>query len=251
MSAQPTRRARAVLVLGGTSEIGLATVRALDLAPGSTLFLSGRDQQALTAAAKAFPDSISVVIDQFDATDPDSVAAVIQRAFDTTVIDVVVPAFGLLGDQARFEAEPASTAELLTVNVVSQTRALLEAAIRLRGQSHGTLVVLSSIAGVRARRANFVYGAAKAALDALAQGLSDALHGSGARVLLVRPGFVIGRMTAGMTPAPMATSPEAVGQAIADAIEAHKPVVWVPRTLRALGCAMPLVPRPVWRRLPR
>ena len=244
-------RARAVLLLGGTSEIGVATVRALDLPPGSTLFLAGRDQHGVATVAKNLPGTITIVTDHFEATNPDSVAAVIHRAFDAAVIDVVLPAFGLLGDQAAFEAEPAASAELLTVNVVAQTRALLEAAVRLRQQGQGTLVVLSSIAGVRPRRANFVYGAAKAALDALAQGLSDALHGSGARVLLVRPGFVIGRMTAGMSPAPMATTPEAVGRAIAEAINNDKRIVWVPRRLRAVALAMPLVPRPVWRRLPR
>ena len=221
--------ARAVLLLGGTSEIGLATVHALALGPGSTVFLCGRDSAGLRSAAGTFHDGVNVVTDQLEALDPDSVAAVINRAFDTTQIDIVLPAFGVLGNQATFELEPSSTAALLTINVTSQVRALLEAAKRLRLQGHGTLVVLSSIAGVRPRRANFVYGAAKAALDAFAQGLADSLHGSGVRVLLVRPGFVTGRMTQGMRPAPMATTPPAVGRAIASAIDDPKAIVWVPR----------------------
>ena len=88
----------------------------------------------------------------------------------------------------------------------------------MRDQGHGTIVVLSSIAAIRPRKANLVYGATKAALDAFGRGLADSLHGSGVRVLLIRPGFVIGRMTAGMVPAPLATTPAAVGQAVATAL---------------------------------
>lgn len=251
MSVRADARPRTVLLLGATSEIGLATVRALDLAPGSRLFLSGRDRDAVRGVASSFPDTMTVSTDHFDAMDPDSVAAVIHRAFDTAPIDVVVPAFGVLGDQSSFESDPARTADLLTVNVAAQTRALLEAATRLRQQRHGTLVVLSSVAAVRPRRANFVYGASKAALDAVARGLSDSLRGTGVAVLLVRPGFVIGRMTAGMRPAPLATTPPVVGRAIAEAIDAGKSVVWVPPTLRALAWAMRLAPSPVWRHIRR
>ncbi len=99
----------------------------------------------------------------------------------------------------------------------------------MRAQGRGTIVVLSSVAAIRPRKANYVYGAAKAGLDAFARGLADALHGSGVRVILVRPGFVTGRMTAGMTPAPLATTPQAVGAAVAAAL--RRPgsrTVWVP-----------------------
>jgi decaprenylphospho-beta-D-erythro-pentofuranosid-2-ulose 2-reductase len=112
-------------------------------------------------------------------------------------------------------------------------------------------VVLSSVAAVRPRRANFVYGAAKAGLDAFARGLADSLHGSGVRVLLVRPGFVIGRMTQGMTPAPLSTTPAAVGRAVAAALAGRADVVWVPSQLGVLAFALRLVPRPIWRRLRR
>ena len=96
-----------------------------------------------------------------------------------------------------------------------------------------------------------VYGATKAALDAFARGYADALHGTGVRVLLVRPGFVTGRMTAGMAAAPLATTPEVVGAAVAAALGGNKRVVWVPPALAGLATAMRLVPRPVWRRIER
>src|SRR6202035_310125 len=103
---------------------------------------------------------------------------------------------------------------------------LLAAAGRMREQGRGTIVVLSSVAAVRPRKVNFVYGAAKAGLDAFARGLADALHGSGVRVLLVRPGFVPGRRPAGMRPAPLATTPAAVAAATAAALAGDKDTVW-------------------------
>jgi decaprenylphospho-beta-D-erythro-pentofuranosid-2-ulose 2-reductase len=123
----------------------------------------------------------------------------------------------------------------------------------MRRRGSGTVVVLSSVAAVRPRKFNSVYGATKAGLDAFARGYADSLHGTGVRVLLVRPGFVIGRMTEGMRPAPLATTPERVGAAVAAALREHrrsgKEVVWVPAPLAALAAVMRLIPRPLWRRL--
>ncbi|MBW0105084.1 SDR family NAD(P)-dependent oxidoreductase, partial [Pseudonocardia sp. KRD291] len=121
-----------------------------------------------------------------------------------------------------------------------------------RAQGEGTLVVYSSVAGVRVRRANYVYGSAKAGLDGFASGLADALHGTGVRLLLVRPGFVIGRMTEGMSPAPLSSTPEQVADATVAALRRGRGGdVWVPGTLRALFAVLRLLPRPVWRRMPR
>ena len=93
-------------------------------------------------------------------------------------------------------------------------------------------MVFSSVAGVRVRRANYVYGSAKAGLDGFASGLADALHGTGVRLLIARPGFVIGRMTEGMTPAPMSSTPEQVAAATARALAKGRRVVWIPWALR-------------------
>jgi decaprenylphospho-beta-D-erythro-pentofuranosid-2-ulose 2-reductase len=114
-------------------------------------------------------------------------------------------------------------------------------------------VVLSSVAAVRPRKFNSVYGATKAGLDAFARGYADSLHGTGVRLLLIRPGFVTGRMTQGMKPAPLATTPEGVGTAVASALSGQggsgKSVVWVPASLAGLAAVMKLIPRPVWRKL--
>ena len=112
---------------------------------------------------------------------------------------------------------------------------------------HGTLVVLSSVAAERARKTNFVYGSSKAGLDAFAQGLGDALIGSGARVMVVRPGFVHTRMTEGMDPQPFSTTPEAVAASIVRGLERSDEVVWSPGILRYVFAVMRHLPRGIWR----
>jgi short-subunit dehydrogenase len=121
----------------------------------------------------------------------------------------------------------------------------------MRQAGQGALVVFSSVAGVRVRRANYVYGSAKAGLDGFASGLADALHGTGVRLLIVRPGFVIGRITQGMAPAPLASTPSQVAAATVRALARRRRTVWIPWALRPLFFCMRLLPQPVWRRMPR
>jgi decaprenylphospho-beta-D-erythro-pentofuranosid-2-ulose 2-reductase len=120
---------------------------------------------------------------------------------------------------------------------------------QFRRQGHGTLLVLSSVAGERARRANFVYGSSKAGLDSFSQGLGDALVGSGARVVVVRPGFVHTKMTAGMKAAPLSTTPEAVADAVVRGLEKGDEIIWAPAPLRFVMSAMRHLPRPVFRKI--
>ena len=117
-------------------------------------------------------------------------------------------------------------------------------------QGRGTIVVLSSVAAVRPRKSNYVYGSSKAGLDAFAQGLGDALVDKGVNVLVVRPGFVTSKMTAGLDPAPFATRPEVVADAIADAIDRDRSgVVSVPSKLGPMFVVLRNTPRPLWRRI--
>ncbi|GII82807.1 short-chain dehydrogenase [Sphaerisporangium siamense] len=267
-----------VLLLGGRSEIGLATAELLVRAGARTVVLATRPTP-VTASRPAGADGpaagaadregggdahhngpvgrlarlgAEVHEIDFDAAHPETHAKVIDTAVRLAGdLDVVIAAFGVLGDQAAYEDDPVSAAESMAVNLGGHVSAGLSVARRLREQGHGTLVVLSSVAGVRVRRANFVYGAAKAGLDGFAQGLGDALHGSGARVMVVRPGFVRGRMTKGLPAAPMATTPAEVAVAIVQGLRDGSPVVWVPRGLRLVFTAMRVLPRTLWRRLPR
>jgi decaprenylphospho-beta-D-erythro-pentofuranosid-2-ulose 2-reductase len=165
-------------------------------------------------------------------------------------IDLVLVAFGVLGDQDVAEHDTAEALRIIDTNFTGAVSVLVPIAERLRSQGHGTIVVLSSVAGERARRSNFVYGSSKAGLDAFCQGLGDALVGTGVRMVIVRPGFVHSRMTEGLDPAPLSTTPDAVAQAILDGLARDREIIWVPAALRGVMSGLRHVPRPVFRRLP-
>jgi decaprenylphospho-beta-D-erythro-pentofuranosid-2-ulose 2-reductase len=238
-----------VLLLGGTSEIGLAILAALDLPADADVILAGRDEQRLAAAGKELPSQVRTV--SYDAADTGRHQAFTDALFAEGPLDMVISAAGVLIPQPDLEADVRRAAEMIDANFTGHVTTLLAIAAGMRAQGRGTIVVLSSVAAVRPRKANFVYGAAKAGLDAFARGLTDSLHGSGVRVVLVRPGFVIGRMTAGMPPAPLATTPAKVGEATAAALRGRKPSVWVPAPLAGMAVALRLIPRPAWRRVSR
>lgn len=238
-----------VVLLGGTSEIGLAILQALDAPPATEIVLAGRDEAALTAAGKTLRHTVRTC--HYDATESAAHERFVRELFAAGPVDVMISAAGVLIPQEALDQDPSQAALLIDTNFTGHVTTLLATATRMRAQGHGTIVILSSVAAVRPRKANMVYGAAKSGLDAFARGLADSLHGSGVRVLLVRPGFVTGRMTTGMDPAPLATTPEAVGQAVAAALRGHAGSLWVPRPLAGLAAVMRLVPRPVWRRLSR
>ena len=238
-----------ILLLGGTSEIGLAILASLGLPADAEVILAGRDEQRLIAAGKELPGQVQAV--RYDAMEVDRHQAFADAVFAGGPLDLVISAAGLLVPQEEAERDVRRAAEMVETNFTGHVTSLLAVAAGMRAQGHGTIVVLSSVAAVRPRKANFVYGAAKAGLDAFARGLTDSLHGTGVRVLLVRPGFVTGRMTAGMPPAPLATTPEAVGKATAAALRRGRATVWVPPALAGLALALRLVPRPIWRRISR
>jgi decaprenylphospho-beta-D-erythro-pentofuranosid-2-ulose 2-reductase len=235
---------QSVLVLGGSSEIALATVKALPRARLRRVVLAGRPSPALDAAvADLTALGISgVVAESFDATDTSAHAAFVDQVFAAGDVDVVLLAFGVLGDQSEAENDPALAVTMATTNYTGAVSVGLHVARRLRVQGHGTLVVMSSVAGDRARRTNFVYGSTKAGLDAL--------HGSGARVLIVRPGFVRTRMSAGLDEAPMTIDPEDVAAIIVTALRKGKETVYAPGPLRFVMMGLKSVPRPVFRKLP-
>lgn len=243
---------QSVLVLGGTSEIALATVKALLAGRCRTVVLAVRTPEAAAPAVEELRrlGATTVEVVAFDATRPETHAAVIDGCFDRFGdLDLVISAFGVLGDQATFDADPAAAAAAAEVNYGGAVSSGLAVAERLRRQGHGTLLVISSVAGVRARADNFVYGSSKAGIDAFTQGLGDALVGTGARAVVVRPGFVHTKMTAGMTPAPFSTSPEKVAEAIVDGLARGREVIWAPPILRYLFTVLRHLPRPLWRKV--
>lgn len=243
---------QSVLVLGGSSEIALATVQALPRGRLRRVVLAGRPGAGLDAAATTLTAAgiSGVETVTFEATDTSSHDGVINAVFDGGDVDIVLLAFGVLGDQAQAEADPDTAVEIATTNYTGAVSAGLRVATRLRRQGHGVLVVLSSVAGDRGRRSNYVYGSTKAGLDTFAQGLGDALHGSGARVLVVRPGFVRTRMTQGLPEAPLTVDPQDVAAIIVTALRRGRETVYAPGPLRFVMAGLKSLPRPVFRRLP-
>ncbi|EGX55593.1 short-chain dehydrogenase [Streptomyces zinciresistens K42] len=242
---------QSLLVLGGTSEIALATARRLVARRTRTVWLAGRPSPALEEAAAGLRAlGAEVRTTAFDALDPESHEAVLGKVFAEGDLDMVLLAFGVLGDQARDEREPLKAVRVAQTNYTGAVSAALFSAAALQSQGHGSLVVLSSVAGERARRANFIYGSSKAGLDTFTQGLGDALHGTGVHVMVVRPGFVRTRMTAGLDEAPLATTPEAVATAIELGLRRRSETVWVPGALRVVMSALRHAPRALFRRLP-
>lgn len=243
---------QSVLVLGGGSEIGLAVVRRLVARRARTVALAGREPERLKPAADELLGlgATTVEVVAFDALEAAGHDRFVDEVFDRHGdLDLVLLAFGVLGDQEEAERDTGAALEVVRTNFLGAVSVALPVARRLRAQGHGTLVVLSSVAGERARRANFVYGSSKAGLDAFAQGLGDSLVGTGVRVMVVRPGFVHTKMTAGRPPAPLATTPEAVADVVVRGLETGAEVVWAPPVLRFVMSGMRHLPRSVFRRI--
>lgn len=240
-----------IVVLGGTSDIARAIVVALDSNNLRTVVLACRaPERADTAGLSSQLGGADVSAVAFDATDHDGHAAWVRRLADEHGdIDIVIQAFGQLGVDAA--SDPVAAARLVDVNFAGAVSSGIAIADLLRAQGHGTLVSLSSVAGVRTRASNFVYGSTKAGLDAFMTGLDHSLHGTGARVLTVRPGMVRTQMTEGMDDAPFTIDAHEVAAATVAGLKKNKSVVWAPAKLQGVFGLLRFAPAPIWRRLDR
>jgi len=241
---------QSLLLLGGTSDIALAIARRYSR-PGLRIVLAARPTERRTAAATELKNlGCEITEVDLDARYHDSHAATIDLAFAGGDIDIAVVAFGLLGDSERAWQDPDLALELAEVNYAAPVHLGVLLGQRMQAQAHGWIVALSSVAGERVRRSNFVYGSTKAGLDGFFLGLGEALRDHGVRVLVVRPGFVKSKMTSGLDEVPLSVTPDDVAEAITDAIGARRELIWVPGALRAVMSGLRHVPRPVFRRLP-
>jgi decaprenylphospho-beta-D-erythro-pentofuranosid-2-ulose 2-reductase len=244
---------QSAVVLGGTSEIALALVDRLQGDRCRSLVLAGRDPDALdrTAATLERPGVRAATV-VFDAAIADAPEKVVGECFAAAnePVDLLIVAVGELGRQEVDERDADRIAQMMSVNFVWPASALTAAAELMRAQGHGRIVVLSSVAGYRIRRANFVYGSSKAGLDAFALGLGESLRSSGVSIHVVRPGFVHTKMTAGRDAAPFAVGPERVARDIARGLDHNRTVIWSPRILRTVFGILGLAPATLWRRLP-
>jgi decaprenylphospho-beta-D-erythro-pentofuranosid-2-ulose 2-reductase len=244
---------QSVVVFGGTSDIAREIVNLLAAQRCRTVVLAGRDASALERTAGEVGHSVpNVATVSFDATSTDDVDKTVRHCFEAASepVDLVIMAVGELGHQETDEADPHRIARMMTVNVTWPSAALAEVAAQLQRQGHGRIVVLSSVAGFRVRRSNFVYGSTKAGLDGFALGLSEAVRGTGTSVHVVRPGFVHTKMTAGRPAAPFAVGPERVAQDVVRGLERGDAVIWSPGALRYVFSIFRLLPQAIWRRIP-
>lgn len=243
---------RRVVLLGGTSEIGLACVRELQDHAPRKVALVGRDLEGMRRAGESLLERGvgQVIFSELDALDLESHEEALRKALtELGGADIVILAVGVLGERGGMPADVAAGVEVLQTNVVGAGSLLLHAAGLLLDGGGGALVVLSSVAAERPRRANAIYGASKAGLDSLAQSLGDALQEQGVRVLVVRAGFVHSKMTRGLEAAPFASTPEQVAIAVREGLERGRETVWVPRRLRLVMGATRLLPRSIFRRI--
>ncbi len=241
-----------VLILGGRSEIGIEVARRL--APGRVVVLAARNEGNLARETELLRTAGAAEVHrvEFDADDLESHPGLVdQVTAEFGPIGVAVLAFGILGDQELAESDPAHALAVVHTDFVAQVSLLTVLAKVMRERGSGKIVVFSSVAGIRVRKANYVYGGSKAGLDGFASGLEDALHGSGVQLLLVRPGFVIGRMTEGMEPAPMSSTPAQVADAVVEGLQRNRNRIWVPGALRPAYAIARFVPQALWRRMPR
>lgn len=245
-------RPQSALVVGATSEIAGAILTRLVRERTKRLVLAGRDAAALDSLAqrmKAF-GAEEVRTLAFEAEDLPSHGPLVKEAFSGADLDLVLIAFGVLGDQEADEHDPAAAGRVMQVNCTASVTIGTACAEALLAQGHGHLVALSSVAGERIRRSNYVYGASKAGMDAFFQGLAAALGPKGIDVTIVRPGFVRTRMTEGMKEAPLSTDADQVAAAVVTAVAERTPMVWVPPALRYVMAGLRHLPTPVFRRLP-
>ena len=239
-----------VLLVGGASEIAVAS--ALEWARSRRLRLillarPGRHRDAAVEQLTRAGAEVEVV--DFDARDTAGAASDLERIFDASEIDIAVVAHGVLPDQVALEDDPGRAADVCLVNYTSAVVVGLVLAHRMAEQRHGAIVAISSVAAVRARPDNYLYGSTKAGLDAFYTGLRERVRASGVRVLVVRPGFVRTRMTVGLDPAPFAVDAEDVARRIVARASSANGTTWVPAALGIGALAIRLAPRRLLARL--
>lgn len=242
-----------ILLLGGTSEIGLAICEEYLGHASAIVVLACQPGDPVTdAAVRQMKDAgaSDVVVLDFDATAFDTHAAVLDAAWAGEDVDVAIVAFGLLGDAEELWQDQAKAVQIAQVNYTGAVSVGVLLGQRMKAQGYGQIIAMSSAAGVRVRRSNFVYGSTKAGLDGFYRNLGQALAPFGARVLVIRPGQVRTRMSAGVKEAPLTVDKEQVARQAVAAARKGREVIWAPPAFELVMRGLQHVPEPVFRKLP-
>lgn len=242
-----------ILLLGGSSEIGLAMCEAWLKRAGCRVVLGmqpGDPQSQAAVAQLQAAGATSVEVVDFDATAFDTHAGVLDQAWAGGDIDIAIVAFGVMGDQEQvWQDQPKAVLEA-QVNYTAAVSVGVLLGQRFKHQGYGQIVAMSSAAGQRVRRSNFVYGSTKAGLDGFYVCLGEALEAFGVHVLVVRPGQVRTRLSAGVKEAPLTVDKEQVAELVVDAVGKHKTVVWAPPLFELVMFVLRHIPRPIFKKLP-
>lgn len=247
-------QAQHILLLGGTSEIGLAIVSELVSRGGNpTVTLcarkdSPRIDDAIAEVQRAGAGHVRLV--DFDALDFASHPAVIDAAFEDGEVDVAVVAFGTLGDQEQLWQDQAAAVASAQTNFTAPMSVGVLLGQEMKRQGRGNIIALSSVAGQRVRRSNFVYGASKAGVDGFYINLGEALRGTGANVLVVRPGQVRTKMSAEAGDAPLTVNVSDVAEATVKAVLEGKQSIFVHPLFEYVSLAFKFIPQAIFRKLP-
>jgi decaprenylphospho-beta-D-erythro-pentofuranosid-2-ulose 2-reductase len=242
-----------ILLLGGTSEIGLAICeRYLRTAPARVVLAAmpddpGRDDAVAQMKAAGAAD---VVLIDFEALDTETHPKVMDQAFAQGDVDVAIVAFGLLGDADELWQNQRKAVQIAEVNYTAAVSVGVLLGEKMRAQGFGQIIAMSTVAGERVRRSNFVYGSTKAGLDGFYLGLGEALREFGVRVLVIRPGQVRTRMSAHIKEAPLTVNKEDVAELAVRSAAKGKDLVWAPPAFRYVMIVLRHIPRPIFRKLP-
>ena len=240
---------QSVALIGATSEIGQAILRALPHESLNTCFLVARDPQRANASLKGvFPNRTKLVEITFQAEAAQTHKALVDQLFTEGDLDVAIIAAGVLGNNPNLD-ESANALEVMTVNYVACANLMLLIAEKMKVQGHGQIEILSSFAQTRPRVDNFIYGSSKAGLDFMARGLNDKLAGTGVSISIVRPGFVRTRMTKSMPEAPFAVNSDSVGKVAVELLRGEEKIGYAPSILKFVAIAFALLPKKIFRRI--
>ncbi|KUI22965.1 short-chain dehydrogenase [Mycobacterium sp. GA-1285] len=252
-----------ILLLGGTSEIGLAICERYLRNAHARIILADlpnhpRKDEAIAAMTAAGAKAVEWI--DFDGTDTAGHRAVIDQAWsdgdDSRDIDVAIVAFGLLGNAEELWQDQAKAVQVAQINYTAAVSVGVLIGEKMRAQGFGQIIAMSSAAGERVRRSNFVYGSTKAGLDGFYLGLGEALREYGVRVLVIRPGQVRTTTTiehwkaTGAKEAPFTVDKEDVAELAVTAAAKGKELVWAPGAFRYVMMVLRHIPRPIFRKLP-
>ncbi len=238
-----------ILIFGATSAIAEAVAARYAVA-GNRFFLIARNSEKLAALCERLSGAGAVETARADLARLEDHPGLIEAAFNwLQTVDLVLIAHGTLPDQARCEQDVEAALEALNVNGLSPISLLTELAPRMREQAHGTVAVITSVAGDRGRPSNYVYGTAKAMVSAFLQGLRGKLHGAGVHVIDIRPGLVDSPMTAHLPKGPLFATPDRVASGIVNAVARKRHTVYVPGWWRIIMEIVQWLPDSIFKRL--